>query len=83
MKFWQKLTVVLKDKSIRNKILFLLGILIVFRMLSSIPVPGVDVFQLQSLLQTNQFFGLLNIFSGGGLSSLSLVLLGVGPFITS
>jgi len=83
MKFWQKLTVVLKDKSIRNKLLFLLGILIVFRMLSSIPVPGVDVFQLQSLLQTNQFFGLLNIFSGGGLSSLSLVLLGVGPFITS
>lgn len=83
MTFWQKLHVVIKDKSIRNKILFLLGILIVFRMLSSIPIPGVDVFQLQSLLQNNQFFGLLNIFSGGGLSSLSLVMLGVAPFITA
>lgn len=83
MTFWQKLGVVVKDKSIRNKILFLLGILIVFRLLSSVPVPGVDVFQLQSLLQSNQFFGLLNIFSGGGLSSLSLVMLGVGPYITA
>lgn len=83
MTFWQKLTLVIKDKSIRNKLLFLFGILIVFRLLSSVPVPGVDVFQLQSLLQSNQFFGLLNIFSGGGLSSLSLVMLGVGPFITA
>lgn len=83
MTFWQKLSVVIKDKSIRNKILFLFGILIVFRLLASVPVPGVDVFQLESLLQSNQFFGLLNIFSGGGLSSLSLVMLGVGPIITA
>ena len=83
MTFWQKIGVVIKDKSIRNKLLFLFGILIIFRLLSTVPVPGVDVFQLESLLQSNQFFGLLNIFSGGGLSTLSLVMLGVGPIITA
>lgn len=83
MTFLQKLSIVIKDKSIRRKILFVLGMLIVFRLLAAVPVPGVDVFQLQSLLQSNQFFGLLNIFSGGGLSSLSLVMLGVGPYITA
>ncbi len=83
MTFWQKLTIAFKDRTIRNKILFLLGMLIIFRLLAAVPVPGVDVFQLQSLIQSNQFFGLLNIFSGGGLSSLSLVMLGVGPLITA
>jgi preprotein translocase subunit SecY len=48
-----------------------------------VPIPGVDPFQLQAFLAQNQFFGLLNIFSGGGLSQLSIVMLGVGPYITA
>lgn len=60
-----------------------LGLLILFRVGNAIPVPGIDSTALAQFLSNNQFFGLLNIFSGGGLSSLSIMMLGVGPFITS
>ena len=63
--------------------MFVLGALAVFRLLSAIPVPGVDAIKLQNFLTNNQFAGVLNIFSGGGLSTLSIIMLGVGPYITS
>ncbi len=78
-----KLGMVLKDSVIRKRILFTVLALVVFRLLATIPVPGVDVFQLERLLANNQLFGFLNIFSGGGLSNLSIVMLGVGPYITA
>jgi preprotein translocase subunit SecY len=71
------------DPDIRKRILFLLFALFLFRILATVPVPGVDPTRLQSFLETNQFLGLLNVFSGGGLSGLSIVMLGVGPFITA
>ena len=82
MSFWRKIKIAFKDKSIRKRILFVLFILVIFRLLSSIPIPGVDTFRLQGFLQGSQFLGILNIFSGGGLSALSIVMLGVGPYIT-
>lgn len=81
--FAQKLTLLVSDKSLRNRLLFVLGALIIFRLLAAIPIPGVNAAQLSAFFSTNQFFGLLNLFSGGGLSSLSIVLLGVGPYITA
>lgn len=81
--FLHKVRIIIKEKALLKRILFVLGIFIVFRLLSAIPVPGVDAFQLQQFLNSNQFFGFLNLFSGGGLSQLSLVMLGVGPFITA
>jgi len=81
-KFLSKMKMMIFDKQIRNKILFVLGSLFVFRLLSSIPIPGVDTLQLNRFLSNNQFFGILNIFSGGGLSNLSIIMLGVGPYIT-
>ncbi len=81
--FAQKLTLLLTDKSLRNRLLFVLGALVVFRVLATIPIPGVNAAQLAAFFNNNQFFGLLNLFSGGGLSSLSIVLLGVGPYITA
>jgi preprotein translocase subunit SecY len=57
--------------------------LIAFRFLASIPVPGVNPAVLQQFLQNNEFFTFLNLFSGGGLSQLSIVVLGVGPYITA
>lgn len=81
--FLKKLKLVVTDSSIRNRVLFILGIFIVFRLLATIPVPGIDPLAFQAFLNDNQFFGLLNIFSGGGLSALSLVMLGVGPYITA
>ncbi|MBI2021063.1 preprotein translocase subunit SecY [Candidatus Giovannonibacteria bacterium] len=80
---WNKVLLILKDRDLRRKFLFLLGFLAVFRLVSSIPVPGIDALRLQDFLGQNQFFGLLNIFSGGALSNLSVVMLGVGPYITA
>ena len=82
-KFFRKLTLVFTEPAIRNRILFILGALVIFRMLASIPIPGVDQAVLQQFFANNQFLGLLNIFSGGGLANLSIVMLGVGPFITA
>lgn len=78
-----KIIQIFKIKDLRNRILFVLSLLVVFRLLATIPVPGVDVFRLKSFFEGNQFFGLLNIFSGGALSNLSIVMLGVGPYITA
>jgi len=82
-KFLHKLKIALTDESIRNRLLFVLGALFVFRALSTIPIPGVDAVVLQQFFENNQFLGLLNIFSGGGLANLSIIMLGVGPFITA
>lgn len=57
--------------------------LVVFRLLAAIPVPGIDALRLEEFFSGNQFFGLLNIFSGGGLANLSIVMLGVAPYITA
>jgi preprotein translocase subunit SecY len=81
--FFRKIKIVWQDRSLRNRLLIMLGLLVVFRLLATIPVPGVDPVRLQSFLANSQFFGVLNIFSGGGLSTLSIIMLGVGPYITA
>jgi len=81
--FIRKVKLALGDSEIRTRILFLIGALALFRFLAVIPIPGVDKTALASFFASNQFFGLLNIFSGGGLSQLSIVMLGVGPYITA
>lgn len=78
-----KLKFIFQEKTIRNRIFFLVGILFLFRVLATIPIPGVDALRLEEFLQNSQLFGLLNIFSAGGISTLSLVMLGVGPYITA
>jgi len=82
-KFFHKLTLIFTEPAIRNRILFVLGALVIFRMLATIPIPGVDLVVLEQYFADNEFLGLLNIFSGGGLANLSIVMLGVGPFITA
>jgi len=81
--FIRKLKLSFSDPEIRFRILFLAAALALFRLLASVPIPGVDKNALASFFANNQFFGLLNIFSGGGLSNLSIVMLGVGPYITA
>jgi preprotein translocase subunit SecY len=70
------------DRVLRRRILFVLGVLVLFRLGAAIPVPGVDTAALQRVFSGSDLLGLLNIFSGGGLSNLSIFMLGVGPFIT-
>ena len=81
--FLQKLKIIITEQAIRDRILFVLFALVMFRVLTTIPIPGVDLAVLEQFFENNEFLGLLNIFSGGGLSNLSIVMLGVGPFITA
>ena len=77
-----KLAFLFKNKDLRNKIIFILGLFVVFRIAANIPVPGIGSENLRRFFAENQVFGLLNIFSGGALSNFSIVLLGLGPYIT-
>jgi preprotein translocase subunit SecY len=75
--FWEKITIALKDPMLRKRIGFTVIALVLFRVLATIPIPGVDAANLSKLLSSSQLLGFLNIFSGGGLSNLSIVMLGV------
>ncbi|MFZ5424704.1 MAG: preprotein translocase subunit SecY [Patescibacteria group bacterium] len=68
---------------LRNRILFTLFIILVFRFLAHIPVPGVDIEAVRSYLSGSQIFGLFDLFSGGGFQNFSIVTLGVGPYINA
>jgi len=81
--FLRKIKLTFGDSEIRARVLFVIGALAIFRLLAAIPIPGVDKTALATFFNSNQFFGLLNIFSGGGLAKLSIVMIGVGPYITA
>jgi preprotein translocase subunit SecY len=68
---------------VRRRILFVLVILLVFRVLAHVPVPGVDLAALRQFLGENPLLNLLDLFSGGGLSSFSVVGMGVNPYINA
>jgi preprotein translocase subunit SecY len=82
-RFFKKLKLVLQDPNLTRRILVVLGALVIFRLLAAIPVPGVDQNALTTFFNNNNLLGLVNISSGGGLSSFSVVMLGVGPYITA
>lgn len=79
----EKIVQIWKIKELRNKIIFVLALLVVFRLVAFIPVPGVDVGALRRFFESNQLLGLMNIFSGGTMQNFSVVMLGVGPYITA
>ncbi|MGI8406826.1 MAG: preprotein translocase subunit SecY, partial [Thermomicrobiales bacterium] len=72
-----------KIPDLRRKILFTLGMLVVFRMIASVPIPGVDRGGLRAFIEGNQLLGMLNLFSGSGLRNFSIAALGVYPYITA
>jgi preprotein translocase subunit SecY len=78
-----KIIQIFKIKDLRKKILMVCFLLLIFRLMAAIPIPGVDPGKLQEFFASNQLFGFLNIFSGGALSKLSIMMLGVGPYITA
>lgn len=83
MPFLDKLRQIYKDKQLRGSILFVIAMLVVFRLASHIPVPGVDIRALKEFFESNQILGLLNIFSGGAMKNFSVVALGIAPYITA
>ena len=74
---------IFSDRGLRNRIFFVIFILAITRFLAVIPIPEINASALKGLLENNSFFGLLNILSGGGIASFSIVMLGVGPYITA
>lgn len=80
---FDKLEQIWKARDLRNNILFVLGMLVIFRLAAHIPVPGVNAIALKNLFASNQVLGLMNIFAGGGMENFSIVMMGVAPYITS
>ena len=83
MAWYQKIIQIFKIKDLRNKILFVLGIFAVFRLMANIPMPGINAENLNNFFNQFKAFGLLNIFTGGALEKLSIIMLGLGPYITA
>jgi len=79
----ESLVAAFRAPDIRRKILFTLGILLVFRALTNVPVAGVNQANLARLFETNQLLGLLDLFSGGGLATASIIGMGVNPYINA
>ena len=68
---------------LRARILFTLGIMVLFRFLAHVPVVSIDAAAMRDIFEQNQLLGFLNLFSGGGLQNMSIVALGVYPYITA
>jgi len=68
---------------LRQKILFTFGILVVFRFLAQVPLPGVNLEALQDFFGEQSFFQMLDLFSGGAMSKFSIVAAGIYPYITA
>jgi preprotein translocase subunit SecY len=79
----EKIQQIWKAKDLRRNVLFVLAMLVIFRLAAHIPVPGVDATALKNLFSSNQILGLMNLFSGGGMENFSIVMMGIAPYITS
>lgn len=79
----EKVSQLWRVKDVRNRILYVLAILVVFRLAAHVPVPGIRTENLANFFNQNQVLGLLNVFSGGALENFSVVMLGVSPYITA
>lgn len=80
---WEKISKIWKSRDLRKRILFVLGLLVVFRFSAHVPIPGVDIQNLRNFFQSNDVLGLVDVFSGGALQNFSVVMLGVSPYITA
>ncbi len=79
----QALIDAMKVPDLRGRLLFVFAMLVIFRFLAQVPVPGIDREALEEFFRQNELFGFLDMFSGGALRSLSVVALGVFPYITA
>ncbi len=72
-----------KAKDLRNSVLFVLAMLVIFRLAAHIPIPGVDTTDLKNFFQNNPVLGFVNVFAGGGMENFSIIMMGIAPYITS
>jgi len=83
MQFLNKIRQVWQIKDLRNKILFVFAMLIIFRIAAHIPLPGVNIANLKDFFARNEMLGMINILSGGAMSNFSIVAMGIAPYITA
>jgi preprotein translocase subunit SecY len=81
--FFTKLSLIFTDGSLMRRLGFIVLVLVVYRLMAAIPIPGIDEARLAEFFQNSSLLGFLSVFSGGGLSNLSIVMLGVAPYITA
>jgi preprotein translocase subunit SecY len=81
--WYEKIIFLFKNKELRKKLLFVIFLFVIFRVAANIPIPGIGTENLKKFFSDNQIFSLMNIFSGGALSNFSIVMLGLGPYITA
>ena len=79
----QALVDAFQQPDIRRKLLYTIGLLVIFRFVAHVPIPGVNPGILDSVFEDNAILGFLNLFSGGALRNLSIAALGVYPYITA
>lgn len=72
-----------RQPDVRQKILFTLALLVLFRFTANLPVPGIDTAQLKTIFKSNAVLGFLNIFSGNALKNMSIAAMGVYPYVTA
>ncbi len=83
MQFLNKIRQVWQIKDLRNKILFVFAMLVIFRIAAHIPLPGVNIANLKDFFARNEMLGMLNILSGGAMANFSIVAMGIAPYITA
>ncbi len=80
---FEKIVKIFQIPDLRKKVLFILGVFAVFRIMANIPMPGVDADKMAEFFEGFEMFQLANIFTGGSLDQFSIVMLGLGPYITA
>jgi preprotein translocase subunit SecY len=74
---------IFRRPDLRKKVLFILALMAIAQFTHNIPIPAVDASRLRDFLSQNQLFGLVSTFTGGSLSTLSIAMLGLAPYITA
>ena len=80
---WDKMIQAWKVKEVRNGLLFVLAIMVLYRIIAHIPLPGIDLAALRRFFEANQVLGMISMFSGGTMTNFSVIALGVAPYITA
>jgi preprotein translocase subunit SecY len=82
-RLWQALLDAFSLPDLRRRLLFTIGMLVVFRFIAHVPLPGVDPAALEKIFEQNQLLGMLDLFSGGAMRNFSIAAMGVYPYITA
>ena len=83
MRIWETIKQIFTLPDLRRKVIYAIALLFIARILAHVPLPGVDLIELKNFFGRNQIFGLLNMFSGGAMENFSIIMMGVGPYITA